>query len=375
MTKRDYYEVLGVSRSANTEEIKKAYRKLALKHHPDRNPGNQDAEEKFKEAAEAYEVLRDAEKRQLYDRFGHEGLKGSGFAGFHDFDDIVTSFGDIFGDLFGFGRRGRRSSARQGADLRYDLEIDFMEGVRGAEREIEIEKYTRCHACEGTGARPGTSPITCPTCAGRGQVSRTQGFFELRTTCPACRGQGTIIREPCDDCHGGGRVRSKKRLSLKIPAGVDTGARLRLTGEGEEGMDGGPPGDLYIDLYVREHEFFKREGAHLICTIPISFSLAALGGKLEVPTLEGSEAIEIPRGTQSGAVFRLPGRGIPSLRGYGAGDQILQITVRTPTKLSKRQEELLRELAEIEGESEDLQQDGKPGFLRQFIFGHRGKEK
>ena len=351
MIKRDYYEVLGVSRNATESEIKKAYRKLALQYHPDRNPGDKEAEEKFKEAAEAYEVLRDPEKRSLYDRFGHEGLKGTGFTGFSGFEDIFSSFGSIFEDFFGFGTRTRSRTAPQaGADLRYDLKISFLDAAFGKEETIQIEKLQTCESCQGSGAKPGTGPETCPTCRGRGQVMHSQGFFSISTTCPQCHGEGTIIRNPCSKCKGTGKVKKRKSVTVKIPAGVETGTKLRLAGEGEEGIRGGPPGDLYVVIFVDQHEFFNRKGDDITCQVPISFPQAALGAEIEVPTLEGRTKLTIPRGTQSGDVFKLKGLGIPHLNELGRGDQYVQVIIKTPTKLTKRQEELLRELAEISGE-------------------------
>jgi len=354
MVKRDYYEILGVSRNASEEEIKKSYRKLALKYHPDRNPGNKEAEEKFKEAAEAYEVLRDPEKRSLYDRFGHEGLRGTGFSGFTGFDDIFSSFSDIFSDFFGFGTSTRsrsRTSAQAGADLRYDLSISFLDAAFGKDTEIEINKLERCTTCRATGLKPGTSPAICPYCQGRGESTRSQGFFTMSSTCSYCRGEGQIINDPCPDCRGKGRVRIKKRLSVKIPPGVESGSRLRLRAEGEEGVNGGPRGDLYIFIYVEPHEFFQRQGNDIICQIPISFPQAALGAEIEVPTLNGNKKVTIPKGIQSGEVVYLKGEGIPYLRGGGRGDQIIQVMVKTPTKMTKRQEELLREFAQEEEHS------------------------
>ena len=306
MIEKDYYEILGVGRTASQEEIKKAYRKMALKYHPDRNPDNKEAEDKFKEASEAYEVLSDPEKRQIYDQFGHEGLKGTGFTGFRGFEDVFASFGDIFGEFFGFGGR-TNTGPSQGDDLRYDLEISFEEAAFGKEVDLEIPRTFPCDACGGTGAKPGTHPITCPACGGRGQITRSQGFFSIRTPCPTCRGTGQIIPEPCPACQGTGRIRKKRKVSLKIPPGVDTGSRLRLRGEGEAGERGGPPGDLFVIIHVKKHAFFEREGDDIYCTVPISFTTAALGGKIEVPTLDGKEVIHVKRGTQSGEVFRLKG--------------------------------------------------------------------
>ena len=352
MIKRDYYEVLGVQREASDGGIKKAYRQLALQYHPDRNPGDKEAEEKFKEAAEAYEVLRDPEKRGLYDRFGHEGLRGTGFTGFSGFEDIFSSFGSIFEEFFGFGTRTRsRTAPHAGADLRYDLRLSFLEAAFGIEKEIGLEKRLLCDVCQGTGSEPGTRPETCTTCRGRGQVMHSQGFFSISTTCPQCHGAGTIIKNPCSRCRGAGKIKKKKKVLVKVPSGVETGTRLRLSGEGEDGVRNGPPGDLYVVIFVNEHDFFARKGYDISCQIPISFPQAALGSEIEVPTLEGASTISIPRGTQSGEVFKLKGLGIPFMRGFGRGDQYVQVMVKTPTDLTKQQEELLREFAKIIGEN------------------------
>lgn len=347
--KRDYYDVLGVERNATDADLKKAYRKLALQFHPDRNPGNREAEEKFKEAAEAYDVLRDARKRQIYDQYGHQGLEGSGFSGFGGFEDIFSSFGDIFEDFFGFGG-GRRSRNRvhRGADLRYDMQLTFMEAAFGVEKEIDVEKAEVCTTCKGSGAAPGTGVETCPHCGGSGQVGRSQGFFTVRTTCGHCRGQGQVISKPCSACHGQGKVLARKKVSVRIPAGVDNGSRLRLTGEGEAGGYGGPPGDLYVFIHAEEHDFFKRDDTNVLCQIPISFVQAALGDTLTIPTLKGESVLEIPKGTQPGDVFRLRGEGIPSLRNGHRGDQIVQVNVKTPTNLNKKQVALLKEFATLE---------------------------
>jgi len=344
-SKRCYYEVLGVERNASDEEIKKSYRRLAMQYHPDRNPGNREAEDKFKEAAEAYEVLCDAEKRDIYNRYGHEGLSGVGYRGFSGFEDIFSSFGDILGDVFGFhtGRSRSRTAARMGADLRYDLRISFMDAALGTSTEIRLEKYILCSSCQGSGCAPGTSPQVCSRCNGRGQVIQSSGFFNISTTCPQCRGQGSIIRTPCKECSGGGKVRADKTVQLKIPAGVETGSRLRLRGEGEEGEHGGPNGDLYVFIEVESHETFERNGDDIYCRVPISFVQAALGGSVEAPTLNGNEKLKIPRGTPTGKIFRLKGKGIPHLRGHGRGDQIIETVVTVPSNLTRRQEELLRE--------------------------------
>ncbi len=349
-SKRDYYEVLGASRDANANEIKSCYRKTALKYHPDRNPGNKEAEERFKEAAEAYSVLSDPQKRRIYDQYGHQGLEGMG-GGFSSrgFEDIFSSFGDIFEEFFGFrsGRRSR-SSAQRGSDLRYDLTIDFMDAAFGMETEISVEKMVTCPTCEGSGARPGTQPEVCPQCHGSGQFIQTQGFFSVKTTCPRCHGQGQIVSDPCPECMGRRQVVSRKKVSLKIPAGVDNGSKLRLSGEGEPGTNGGPPGDLYIFLRVKPHNFFQRRDNDIVCQIELSFIQAALGDQVTVPTLDGEEALKIPKGTQYGDIIRLPGKGIPSLRSNRRGDQIVQIVLKTPKNLNKRQEELLKEVASLE---------------------------
>jgi len=361
-TERDYYEILGVPRDASEEEIKRAYRRLAMKYHPDRNPGDPEAEEHFKEASEAYEVLRDPEKRQIYDRYGHEGLRGTGFSGFRGFDDIFSAFGDIFEEFFGFGRSTRaRTRGRPGADLRYNLTITLEEAAKGKEVEIPVEHHDLCPTCRGSGSRPGSAPAICPVCKGRGQVSRTQGFFTMTTTCPRCYGQGQFIVDPCETCQGTGRVKVTRKVHLKVPPGVDTGSRLRLRGEGEPGEGGGPPGDLYVVIHVEPHPFFQRQGDDIFCQAPISFTQAALGAKIEVPTLDGTEILQIPRGTQSGTLFRLKGLGMPRLKGYGRGDQVIEVVVKTPTNLTKRQEELLIQFAEASGEKVEPR---KKGFFK-----------
>ena len=361
MSKRDYYDVLGVSRAAGEEEIKKAYRKLAMKYHPDRNPGDKEAEERFKEAAEAYEVLRDEEKREIYNRFGHEGLAGTGFRGFTGFEDIFSSFGDIFEDFFGFGGgRGRRPRARKGNSLRYDLELSLEEAFTGKEQEITFRKWVACEACGASGMAAGSELRTCGTCRGRGQIYRSQGFFQIGTTCPACQGQGRIMTEPCLDCKGSGKVRVERNITLKIPPGVDTGSQLRLQGEGEPGDLGGPPGDLFVVIHCKEHEFFKREGIHLICEIPVSFVQAALGNTISIPLLgdEGAYDLEIPAGTQPGDILTLSGLGMPSLQGGRRGDLFMKVQVRIPTKLSARQRQLLQEFAAADGGKESKDQKG-----------------
>ncbi len=351
MTKKDYYQILGVGKTASDEELKKNYRKIAMQCHPDRNPGDKEAEEKFKEAAEAYEVLSDRQKREIYDQYGHAGLSNTGFQGFSGFDDVFSNFGDIFEDVFGFGRtrgRGRtRQAARAGADLRYDLKISFLDAAFGLTTTIDLEKLNTCHDCQGTGAAPGTSSSNCPTCHGRGQVIQSSGFFTISSTCPHCHGQGKFITKPCPTCRGTGKEQQRKTVELKIPAGVETGSRLRLRGEGEAGEQGGPCGDLYVFLQVEDHDFFVRSDDDIICRVPISFVQASLGGTVTVPTLEESEKIKIPRGTQTGRTFRLKGKGIPHLQGYGRGDQIIEVFVQIPTVLTRKQEELLREFEKL----------------------------
>ncbi|MBI5251605.1 MAG: molecular chaperone DnaJ [Desulfomonile tiedjei] len=350
MTKRDYYEVLEVPKTANSDEVKKAYRKLALKYHPDRNKGDKESEERFKEAAEAYEVLSDPEKRQLYDRFGHAGLQQTGFRGFRDFDDIFSSFGDIFEEFFGFGSRGgQRTHARRGADIRYEVSISFMDAAKGMETEVDVSRHERCDECGGLGTKDGAQPSVCSTCGGRGTITRSQGFFSISTTCPKCQGSGTVITDPCKKCRGVGRILISKKLSLRIPAGVDTGSRLRLQGEGEPGDPGAPPGDLYVFIRVEPHQVFRRQDDDILVAVPIPYSLATLGGDIEIPTLDGQDHMEIPQGTQSGQDFRLSGKGIPHLRGRGRGDLVVVVYIQTPKKLNKEEEELIRRLAEIEG--------------------------
>jgi len=352
MIKRCYYEVLEVERNATEEEIKKRYRKMAMQYHPDRNQGDKEAEERFKEAAESYEVLSDREKRDIYDRYGHEGLSNTGFRGFSGFEDIFSSFGSIFEDVFGFsnGRSRSRTAARAGNDLRYDLKISFMDAAVGLAKDIDVPKYETCSDCRGTGAAAGTNPETCRRCQGRGQVTQSSGFFSISTTCPGCRGEGRIITEPCKLCMGTGRRQTTRTVNVKIPAGVETGSRLRLRGEGEQGGYGGPNGDLYVFIHVDPHEFFERSGDDIYCRIPISFVQAALGDSIEVPTLMSTEKLRIPKGTQTGKTFRLKGKGIAHLRGFGRGDQIIETVVTIPTQLNKKQEELLREFVRVSGD-------------------------
>lgn len=352
MTKRCYYEILSVARDASTEEIKKSYRKLAMQYHPDRNPGDKEAEESFKEAAEAYEVLSDREKRDIYDRYGHQGLDGIGFKGFSGFEDIFSSFSDIFENVFGFsgGRQQRSSASYAGDDLRYDLTISFTDAALGTSTDITIEKLVSCEECHGIGTAAGTSLTKCSRCYGRGQVTQSSGFFSISTTCPQCKGRGSVILEPCKVCRGTGKTVAAKTINLKIPAGVDTGSRLRLRNEGEAGDFGGPNGDLYVFIKVLPHEFFERQDSDIYCRVPISFVQAAMGAKIEVPTLQGTEKLKIPKGTQSGTTFRLKGMGIPRIREHGRGDQIIETTIAVPASLNKKQEELLIEFAKISGE-------------------------
>ncbi len=346
---RDYYEILEVSRSASAEEIKKAYRKVAMKHHPDRNQGDKGAEDRFKEATEAYEVLGDLEKRKIYDRFGLDGLRDSGYSGPGNANDIFSNFGDIFGDLFGRGgNRNTTNGPIPGSDLRYDLTITFMEAVHGIEKEIEITRPDTCWTCEGSGSRPGHPPKSCGQCHGRGQILRSQGFFSVSTTCPVCRGQGSIIVEPCQDCEGHGLIHKKKKVALKIPAGVDNGARMRLTGEGEGGRRGGIAGDLYVFLDVEPHEHFQREGSTIYLQLPLTITQAALGYKLNVPTIHGEKSLKIPAGTQTGSHFTLKHEGVKDLRSGNKGDMVVVVEVRIPEQLSPRQKELLEEFAELE---------------------------
>lgn len=349
--KIDYYEILGVSVSCSAEELKSAYRKKAMKHHPDRNPGDTEAEAAFKSCAEAYSVLSDTEKRRVYDQYGHDGLNGQGFNGFNGFEDIFSSFGDVFSDLFGFSSRSSRGQA--GADLRYDLNISFEQAVFGDELELTIPRMTVCEDCGGSGAEPGTSASACPDCQGRGQVYRSQGFLRIATTCPTCNGEGRVVDSPCPRCFGHGRTREEAQVKVRIPAGVDTGARLRLRGEGENGLRGGPTGDLYVVLTVDEHEVFHREDEHLILVEHINIAQAALGMELEVPTLDEPRQLKIPAGVQPGKVFRIRGEGIPRLRGSGRGDLLIQILVDTPTKLTARQKEILEEFDRLEQEKKE----------------------
>ena len=351
--KRDYYDVLGVDRSATDAEIKSAYRRLALKHHPDRNPGNKQAEEQFKEAAEAYAILADRDKRTAYDRFGHAGVgAAAGAAGFDpsvfsDFGDIFGGLGDLFGfgDLFGAARR--RHGPMRGSDLRYDLEIAFAESASGTETTVQIPRDEACETCAGSGAAPGSSPEVCPQCKGRGQLRYQQGFLTVTRPCGQCRGSGRVITHACDTCRGAGRITRERKLTVRIPAGIASGQRLRLYGEGEHGVNGGPPGDLYVVVHVKEHPFFQRDGDDLVCEAPVSFPILALGGSIEVPTLDGATTVTIPAGTQSGARFRVRGKGMPNVSGRGRGDLHVLVRPAVPRKMTKEQKKLLEQLGKV----------------------------
>ena len=350
MSKRDYYEILGVAKTATDQEIKSAYRKLALKHHPDRNPGDKHAEDLFKEAAEAYAVLADTDKRHMYDRFGHAGLGGAATGGFDPtvftgFEDILGGLGDIFGlgEIFGAG--GRRRGPQRGADLRYDLEISFDESAKGAEMALQIPRAEQCETCHGSGAAEGSKPTTCPQCHGRGQLRYQQGFFTVARTCAQCRGTGTVIAKPCVTCKGAGRIQKERKITVRIPPGIASGQRLRLSGEGEAGPSSGPAGDLYVVVHVQDHAFFQREGNDLFCEMPVSYPTLALGGEITVPTLDGTESLRIPDGTQTGTTFRLRGKGMPDVSGRGRGDLQVTVKVSIPRKLSKDQRRLLEDLA------------------------------
>ncbi|QOL51182.1 molecular chaperone DnaJ [Massilia litorea] len=355
MAKRDFYEILGVAKGASEEEIKKSYRKLAMKYHPDRNPDNKEAEEKFKEVKEAYEMLTNPEKREAYDRYGHAGVDpnmggGGGGFGAGGFGD---AFGDIFGDIFGGGGRGRSAGGPQvyrGADLRYNLEITLEQAANGFDTTIRVPSWDKCDTCHGSGAKPGTQPVTCTTCAGHGQVRMQQGFFSIQQTCPKCHGSGKMIPEPCPSCSGAGRIKRNKTLEVKIPAGIDNGMRIRSTGNGEPGTNGGPSGDLYVEIHIKPHAVFQREGDDLHCEMPISFTKAAIGGEIEVPTLTGKVSFTVPEGTQTGKTFRLKGKGIKGVRSGYAGDLFCHMVVETPVKLTDKQKDLLREFDRLTNE-------------------------
>ncbi len=378
MAKRDYYEILGVNRDAGDDEIKKAYRKLAMKHHPDRNPDSKQAEEKFKEAKEAYEMLSDPQKRAAYDQYGHAGVDpnaggfGPGAAG--GFGGFADAFGDIFGEIFGGGRAGggRGAGVYRGADLRYNLEVSLEEAARGTETRIRIPAMEECETCHGSGAKPGTAPVTCGTCGGSGQVRIQQGFFSIQQTCPTCHGTGRQVKDPCTACHGAGRVKKHKTLHVKIPAGIDEGDRIRLAGEGEHGVNGGPPGDLYVQIHIKAHGVFQRDGDDLHCEMPISFATAALGGEIEIPTLDGAAKVRIPAETQSGKVLRLRGKGIRGVRSSMPGDLMCHVAVETPVNLTERQRELLQEFEQIAQQDVGRQNPRQKSFMdrvRDFFAG------
>jgi molecular chaperone DnaJ len=379
MSKRDYYEVLGVTRTSTEVELKAAFRKLAMQHHPDRNPGDKDCEHRFKEINEAYDVLKDGDKRAAYDRFGHAAFEHGGMGGGHGFGaDFGSTFADIFEGIFGMGSaRGRSSGRERGSDLRYNMEITLDEAFRGKTAQIRIPTSVVCEACSGSGAKVGTKPKPCSSCGGAGKIRHAQGFFTLERTCPTCHGRGQVIDDPCKVCGGGGRVTRERTLSVNIPAGVEDGTRIRLAGEGEAGLRGGPPGDLYIFLEVASHEFFQRDGADLYCRVPISMASAALGGEFEVPAIDGSKVkFKVPSGTQTGRRFRLAGKGMPVLRAKQTGDMYVQVAVETPQNLTKRQRELL---AEFEKLSSEVTQPESAGFfsrVKEFLdgLGSRGSQ-
>lgn len=368
---RDYYEVLGVARDVGEAELKKAYRKLAMQYHPDRNPDDPQAEARFKEVSEAYAVLSDPEKRAMYDRFGHQGLRGQGMdPGFANAEDILSQFSDMFGDLFGFGGGGRRGGGRgggqrirRGSDTEFALELDFLEAVHGTSKEVSVPRLALCTGCSGTGAEAGSKPQSCSTCGGAGQVIQGQGFLRIRTTCPTCAGRGSVITNPCKQCDGAGRTRVVDTLTVAVPAGVDTGLQLRLSGKGNEGDPGAPPGDLYVHLQVRPHERFRRNQNDILVEVPVSYPQACLGGEIKVPTVDGEESLEIPAGTPSGKVFTLRGKGVPQLgRRGGRGDHHVQVVVAVPTKLSSEEEELIRKLAALQDH-----RVSEKGFWKEFL--------
>ena len=371
MAKRDYYELLGVSRTATEAELKTAFRKLAMQHHPDRNPGDKECEHRFKEINEAYDVLKDPQKRAAYDRFGHAAFEHGG-AGGHGFgSDFASSFADIFDDLFGMGgRRSRGSGRERGADLRYNMEIALEEAFAGKTAQIRIPTPVTCEACSGSGAKAGTRPRACPTCGGQGRIRHAQGFFTLERTCPACQGRGQVIEDPCPNCSGSGRVSRERTLSVNIPAGVEDGTRIRLAGEGEAGVRGGPAGDLYIFLSIESHQFFQRDGADLHCRVPISMVTAALGGSFDVPTIDGGKTkVKVPEGTQSGRRFRLQAKGMPVLRSKQMGDMYVQVVVETPQKLSKRQKDLLMEFEKMSSHETQPESSGFFTRVKDFFDG------
>lgn len=377
MAKRDYYEVLGVDRGASKADLKKAYRRLAMKYHPDRNPDDQSADEKFKEAKEAYEVLDNDQKRAAYDQFGHAGVDNSaaGAGGFGGSADINDIFGDVFGDIFGGGRGRGGARVHRGDDLQYNLEISLEDAVAGIETKIKVPNMVACDTCDGSGSKRGTNPSNCPTCHGVGQVRMNQGFFSVQQTCPTCRGKGKVITEPCPRCRGQGRKQKEKTLSVKIPPGVDTGDKIRLSGEGEASENGGPAGDLYVAIHVQKHDIFERDGAELLCTVPINFATATIGGELEVPTLDGRVKLKIPAGTQSEKIFRLRGKGVKPVRGGPTGDLMCKVRVETPVNLSSSQKELLMAFHEsIDGDNaakHSPQAHHWLGGVKRFIDGIR----
>lgn len=362
MAKRDYYEILGVSRNASSDEIKKSYRRLAMKHHPDRNTDDSDAERKFKEAKEAYEVLSDSDKRAAYDQFGHDGVRGGPAGGGFSAEGFGDIFGDVFGDIFGGGRRSR-SQVFRGADLGYELRLDLEQAVSGDSVTIEVPTHVRCDDCSGSGAEKGSEPVSCSTCGGSGQVRMQQGFFSIQQACPACKGAGTVITDPCHNCHGRGRVSKTKKLSVKVPDGVEDGDRIRLSGEGEAGRNGGPPGDLYVEIRVKPHKIFHREGADLSCEVPVSFATAALGGEVDLPTLDGHVSLKIPAGTQSGKNFRLRGKGVSTVRDRRQGDLFARVAVETPINLTAEQEAALRSFDESVSAGGDKHSPRAGGWL------------
>ncbi len=373
--KRDYYEVLGVSREASDEEIKRAYRKLAMQYHPDRNVGDADAEVKFKEAAEAFEVLRDPDKRQRYNRFGHAGLEGAGMPHFNSAEDIMDVFGDLFGGIFGQGRR-RRGGPQPGRDLQMALEIDLVEAYRGVKKTVQIPREETCQDCRGSGCKPGSQPVACRRCGGHGVLIQGQGFFRIQQTCNACGGRGSVITDPCLTCRGAGRVQVHRSLEVNIPPGVDSDMNIRLPGEGEPGSPGSPPGDLYCVLRVRRHPLFVRQAQDLHCELPVTFSQAALGGTIEVPTLEGTMvSTTLPRGMQHGDEIRMPGRGMPNVRGGRPGDLVIHMRVITPRNLTKRQEELLRELGELDGKNTPPERKSWLDRVKEFFSTNPAAEK
>ena len=369
MAKRDYYEILGVSRTATAEQIKKAYRRLAMKHHPDRNKDDDDASAKFKEVREAYEVLNNSDRRAAYDQFGHEGLRGRTHGGGFGPEGFGDIFGDVFGDIFGGSRRGR-SQVFRGADLAYELRLDLERAVRGDEVTIEVPTQVTCDECSGSGAAKGTKPVSCSTCGGAGQVRMQQGFFSIQQTCPACKGAGSVIMDPCTGCHGRGRIPKTRHLSVKVPAGVDDGDRIRLSGEGEAGRNDGPPGDLYVEIRVNPHKLFTRAGTDLTCEVPVGFATVALGGEVELPTLDGHVSLKIPPGTQSGKVFRLRGKGVITVRDKRSGDLFARVVVETPVSLTEEQKAMLRKLDESinsGGETHNPRAEGWVETVKRFF--------